>query len=209
MRCIFNNIKKIVLKMKWRKINSYNKTRIINLCDITKITVGKNSYGPLEVYSWGNQKEGLEIGSYVSIAQGVKFILGGNHNLETFTTYPFKVMFFNEKVEAWTKGKIIIKNDVWIGMDAIIMSGVEVGQGAIIAAGSVVTKNVPPYAIVGGNPAKLIKYRFSENLIKKMIEFDFEKINSKELKKLKELKELLYMKLDDRLYYEIIKKIKE
>jgi len=98
-------------------------------------------------------------------SEDVLFLLGGNHNIETFSTYPFKVMILGEKKEAWSKGPIIVEDDVWIGTRAMILSGVRIGQGAIIAAGAVVTKDVPPYSIVGGNPAKIIKYRFYKNLI--------------------------------------------
>ena len=74
--------------------------------------------------------------------------------------------------EAGTKGSIIVKDDVWIGTNAIICSGVTIGQGAIIAAGAVVTKDVAPYAIVGGNPAKVIKYRFDEEIRNKLLSID-------------------------------------
>ena len=114
----------------------------------------------------------MVIGSYCSIAEGVKFLLGGEHQINSISTYPFKVKVFGYKLEAGTKGSIIIKDDVWIGANAIICSGVTIGQGAIIAAGSVVTKDVEPYAIVGGNPAKVIKYRFDEEIRKKMLGID-------------------------------------
>lgn len=178
---IFNKLIKLyILKKKWRKKNFYNETTISRLCNIKNIQVGKLSYGQLNVYDWGTQGEGLEIGSYVSIANDVKFILGGNHRYDTISTFPFKVKLGKEKIEAYTNGKIIVEDDVWIGMGSIIMSGVKINKGAVIAAGSVVTKDVPPYAIVGGNPAKIIKYRFNEKTIKKIIgiEFDLKKINN-------------------------------
>ena len=84
-----------------------------------------------------------------------------------------------EKAEANSKGDIIIDDDVWIGYRAIVLSGVHVGQGAVIAAGAVVTKDVPPYAIVGGNPAKVINYRFDEDMIDKLLEFDYTGIDEK------------------------------
>ncbi|MGL6065566.1 MAG: DegT/DnrJ/EryC1/StrS family aminotransferase [Cetobacterium sp.] len=127
------------------------------------------------------------------IVNRYKFILGGNHEVNTFTTYPFKVIVLGEKNEAWTKGKILVKDDVWIGMDSMILSGVTIGQGAIIAAGSVVTEDVPPYVIVGGNPAKLIKYRFSEDLVEEMIMFNWSKID---ISKIKNVEKELYEKLN-------------
>lgn len=73
----------------------------------------------------------------------------------------------------YTKGTIEIGNDVWIGTSAVILSGVKIGHGAVVAAGSLVTKNIPPYAIVGGNPAKIIKYRFNEDKIKELLEMNW------------------------------------
>lgn len=168
----------ISLKKKWRKNNIHNSTHLVKLCNISNISVGKDSYGYLEVYDWGSEKEELRVGNYVSIANGVKFILGGNHNYNSLLTYPIKVTKFNEKVEAYSNGPIIIEDDVWIGMDSIIMSGVKIGKGAVIAAGSVVTKNIPPYAIVGGNPSKVIKYRFEKNIIDRLLKLNFNSINN-------------------------------
>ena len=118
----------------------------------------------------------MVIGSYCSIAEGVQFLLGGEHEVHTISTYPFKVKVFGYKSEAGTKGSIIVKDDVWIGTNAIICSGVTIGQGAIVAAGAVVTKNVEPYAIVGGNPAKVIKYRFDEGIRNKLLEIDISRL---------------------------------
>lgn len=151
----------------------------MNIFPIDCVQVGKMTYGPLEVHTWGASNEKLEIGHYCSIAEGVKFILGGNHYYHTFSTYPFKVMVMKEEKEAWSKGPIVIGNDVWIGMDSMILSGVTIGQGAVIAAGSVVTKDVPPYAIVGGNPAKVIKYRFEPQIIDRLLKIEFSNINDR------------------------------
>ncbi|MDX8334898.1 CatB-related O-acetyltransferase [Candidatus Cetobacterium colombiensis] len=191
-----------LFKKKWRSQNKHNQITPINKFPLEKVKVGKYSYGPIDVRSWGSSEEGLEIGNYVSIASGVKFILGGNHEINTFTTYPFKVMYLGDKVEAWTKGPIIVKDDVWIATDSIIMSGITIGQGAIVAAGSVVTKSVPAYAIVGGNPAKIIKYRYSKEIIDKMLEFDWSKID---LNKIEKLKKELY----EPLTLELVKKLKK
>lgn len=170
-------IRLIMFKKSWRKANPTNFTTPANLFPPRCVSVGKYTYGPLEVHSWGEENEKLVIGNYVSIASGVKFLLGGNHLIDTFSTYPFRVMVMGEKREAWSKGAIIIEDDVWIGMDAMILSGVKVGQGAVIAARSVVTKDIPPYAVVVGNPARIIKYRFNEELIEKMANVDFKKID--------------------------------
>ena len=114
----------------------------------------------------------LIIGKFCAIATGVKFIMNGaNHSLESFTTYPFGI--FGNCWEAGMaslqalapKGDTIIGNDVWIGYEATIMPGVKIADGAIIASKSVVTKDVPPYTIVGGNPATIIRQRFSDDVI--------------------------------------------
>ena len=191
---------RIFLK-KWRKLNRNNKTVPKNIFPIEKVSVGKNTYGTIEIQTYGVKDSKLEIGNFVSIAPGVKFLLDGNHEINTFTTYPFKVMFLKEKVEAYTKGPIIVKDDVWIGTDALILSRVVIGQGAIIAAGSVVTKDIPPYSVVGGNPAKIIKYRYSKEIIEEMIKFDWSKI---ETFKIDEIKKELYSPLT----LDLLKKIK-
>ncbi len=165
---LINYIKLHLLKKKYRKLNMHNLTSIKNFCDISKVCVGKMTYGELNVVDWSPEDKKLYIGNYCSIATGVQFILGGEHKLHTISTYPFKVQIFGEEKEATCKGNIIIKDDVWIGTNAIICSGITIGQGAVIAAGAVVTKDVPPYSIVGGNPAKIIKWRFEESLRKEL-----------------------------------------
>jgi acetyltransferase-like isoleucine patch superfamily enzyme len=168
------------------------------------VSVGKMSYGPLDVRYWGAENEKLTIGNYVSISSGVKFLLGGNHRYDTFSTYPFKVKVLGHQKEAWSKGEIIVDDDVWIGMDAMILSGVTIGKGAVVAAGSIVTKDVPPFAIVGGNPAKLIKYRFEKDLINLMIEFDYEILNNKVVE---ESIDKLYQPLNKDIYFSITAQI--
>ncbi len=114
----------------------------------------------------------LIIGKFCAIARDAKFIMNGaNHKMNCFTTYPFSI-FGNgwEKVqmrkdELPLKGDTVIQNDVWIGYDALIMPGVNIGNGSIIASRSVVVNNVEPYSIVGGNPAKIIRKRFSDEVI--------------------------------------------
>lgn len=115
----------------------------------------------------------LLIGKFCSIATGTKFIMGAaNHRISSVTTYPFQVFggLWSEKVPAHLsqlpfKGDTVIGNDVWFGRESIIMPGVKIGDGAIVAAYSVVTKDVPPYGVVGGNPARLVKMRFDDELI--------------------------------------------
>ena len=119
----------------------------------------------------------LIMGKFCALARGVKFIMNGaNHKLDGFSTYPFQI-FGNgwEKVmpqigELPYKGDMVIGNDVWIGYEAVMMPGVQVGDGAIIAAKSVVVSDVSPYTIVGGNPAKQIRQRFEDEVIRALLE---------------------------------------
>lgn len=129
------------------------------------------------LYHYPINREKLIIGKFCSIACGVKFLFNSaNHTLSSLSTYPFP-LFYEEwdlgksKVEnSWdNKGDIVIGNDVWIGYEAVIMAGVTVGDGAIIGTRAVVTKDVPPYTIVGGIPAKPIRKRFSDETIEALL----------------------------------------
>lgn len=119
----------------------------------------------------------LIIGKSCALAQGVKFIMNGaNHKLSGFSTYPFQI-FGNgwEKVmpdrdDLPYKGDTVVGNDVWLGYDSLILPGVHIGDGAIIAAKSVVTKDVPAYTVVGGNPARPLKQRFESNVVEALLE---------------------------------------
>lgn len=150
-----------IFELRWRKHNRHNYTCANNIFDTTRVSVGEYTYGNLNIMSWGNSNERLKIGSYVSIADNVYFILGGNHEVRGYMTYPVMAKRGLDKfLDAKSKGPIIIENDVWIGFGVIILSGVTIGRGSVVAAGSVVTKSFEPYSIIGGNPAKLIKRRF-------------------------------------------------
>lgn len=119
----------------------------------------------------------LIIGRFCALATGARFIMNGaNHKLDGFSTYPFSI-FRNgwERVEPSAedlpyKGDTIVGNDVWIGYESLIMPGVRIGDGAIIAAGSVVVSDVDPYMIVGGNPAKPIRHRFSQEVVDELLD---------------------------------------
>jgi acetyltransferase-like isoleucine patch superfamily enzyme len=154
---------------KWRKQNHHNETMPANFFKIDKVIVGKKTYGTLNVTDFSPTDTKLIIGGYCSISPGVQFLLGGEHQIDSISTYPFKVKCFEYEREASSKGNIVIGDDVWLGTNAIICSGVKIGQGAIIAAGAVVTKDVEPYTIMGGNPAKMIRYRFEEGIRDKLL----------------------------------------
>ena len=119
----------------------------------------------------------LVIGKFCAIARGVRFIMNGaNHRMSGFSTYPFNI--FGRGWERVTpaledlpnKGDTMVGNDVWLGYQALIMPGVTIGDGAIVAAGSVVTSDVEPYSIVGGNPARLLRHRFPAEVIAELLE---------------------------------------
>lgn len=155
------------------------------------MSVGKHSYGTLNVVSFNNRSH-LKIGNYVSIARDVIFLLDVEHTIDTISTYPFEKALLHGNDIAFSKGDIIIEDDAWIGFGATIMSGVTIGQGAVVAAKAVVTKDVPPYAVVGGVPAKVIKYRFDENIRKELLKVDYSKLSKKDVQKhLEELKKPL------------------
>jgi virginiamycin A acetyltransferase len=128
----------------------------------------------------------LVIGKFCSIGAGTKFVMnGGNHHTTWMTTYPFPI--FGHGWEAampasWpNKGDTVVGNDVWFGYDALVMPGITIGDGAIVATRAVVTKDVPPYAIVGGNPATVLRYRFDAPTIAGLLavrwwDWDVEKI---------------------------------
>lgn len=127
------------------------------------VEVGDFTYGIPNVQTWGENAK-LHIGKFCSIGKNVQIMMGGEHHTEWCTTYPFNVLmgdyFGASERLTKTKGDVWIGNDVWIGQDAKILSGVRIGDGAVIGAGAVVTKNVRPYEIVGGVPAKVIRLRF-------------------------------------------------
>ena len=131
-------------------------------------------------------------------------MMGSEHSYKGISTFPFKVKILGEKSEAETKGPILVKDDVWIGENVLILSGVTIGKGAVIAAGSVVVKDIPPYAIVGGNPAKIIKFRFSESVISSLNRIDISMLDDV---KIYENIDVLYQSVNDENVLEIINKL--
>ena len=172
-----------------------------NLIDLPNVEVGEYTYyddfenadnflkNVLYHYEFIGDK--LIIGKFCAIGSGTKFIMnGGNHELAPISTFPFGI-FGNgwEKIfdgvdltkKFPNKGDTLIANDVWIGHDAIIMPGVKIGNGAVIGTRAVVTKDVPDYAIVGGNPAKLIRKRFNEETIERLLKISWWNWNAEKI----------------------------
>ncbi len=176
MKKLLSVLRLYLKRKRWRRLNGHNNTHIVNETDLSRISVGNYSYGPLKVINAGGNNI-VKIGHFCSVAENVAFILCADHPTNIMSTFPFKVMCLQSQAnEAISKGDIVIDDDVWIGYGATILSGVHIGQGAVVAAGAVVSGDVPPYAIVGGVPAKVIKYRFSDEIIDALLEVDYSKL---------------------------------
>ena len=162
------------------------------------------------LYHYPIHREKLIIGKFCSIACGTKFLFNcANHTLKSLSTYTFPLFYEEWELEksnittAWdNKGDIVIGNDVWIGYEAVIMAGVHIGDGAIIAACAVVTKDVPPYTIVGGTPAKEIRKRFDTEVIQQLLKLKWWDWSTNKIRQClpyiaeRKLDELLAMKKD-------------
>lgn len=142
--------------------------------------VGKYTYGHTEINHISLRGGEYKIGNFCSIASNCKIYTGrGGHRKEFVSTYPFGAIYNNifpnnfSKLLVEDKGNVIIENDVWIGQNVTIMPGVCIGSGSIIANNSHVIKSCEPYSIIGGNPAKIIKKRFSESQIEKLLEIEW------------------------------------
>ena len=130
------------------------------------------------LYHYPVNGDRLVIGKFCSLACGARFLFNSaNHTLKSLSTYPFPIFWGeewgidkSEVASAWdNRGDIVVGNDVWIGYEAVVMAGVTIGDGAIVASRAVVTRDVPPYAIVGGVPAKVIKYRFDQATVESLL----------------------------------------
>lgn len=208
-QCIIQLYRTVKLSRKkhiWKKRNKHNGTQIVSDTNIFAIHVGNFTYGDLDVLATDDTTSELDIGCFCSIASDVKFFLTGNHMTNAFSTFPFTVRLFGKKSEDFSKGNIYVHDDVWIGQRAMIMSGVEIGQGAIVGGGAVVTKSVPPYAVVAGNPAIIKKYRFPEDIVSELLKIDYEKIDAN---KIGECADLLAEPVTAKNVKEIVRRLNE
>ena len=143
----------------------------------------------MQLKEW-NEGASLEIGSFCSLATGVVFMLGGNHRTDWISTFPFGHIFQEDlggqdiPGHPTTNGNIVVGNDVWIGQNATIMSGIKISDGAVIAANSTVVKDVGPYEIWGGNPAKIIRRRFDDDIIEELCEMKWWNMKIESIRKI-------------------------
>ena len=150
---IIQTIKTKIFQYRWRKLNQHNTTVAGSIFRNTKVTVGNGTYGTINIVAPASDEM-------------------GSHDYKRISTYPFQSKVYG--IKSNVSRRIIVEDDVWIGYGAIILAGVTLGKGAVIAAQSIVTKDVPPYSVWIGN--KVAKYRFSEEICKKLSAIDFHSI---------------------------------
>ena len=155
------------------------------------IQIGRHTYGVhKDLFFKPSEYAPVTIGNFCSIAPGVILVAHGDRRLDFPSLYPFRTKLWQLNVkrnrDATTKGPIHIGHDVWIGCNAIILSGVAIGVGAVIGAGAVVTKDVPPYAIVTGNPARIVRYRFNPDQIAALLKSAWWELPDESLRKLED-----------------------
>ena len=142
--------------------------------------IGRYTYGNPRILYKPEENHALRIGSFCSIAENVKIFLGtfGRHQTHLASTYPMGMVFNTEGIDLTRRDhnvdySVEIGSDVWIGRDVTVFSGVKIGHGVVVGTGSLVSKDIPPYAIVGGIPARIISYRFSENIIEELLDLEW------------------------------------
>lgn len=172
------------------------------------ISVGRFTYGfeNLTIRQW-NEGAALKIGAFCSLANNINIFLGGNHRTDWITTFPFGHIYQDELGGSYilghpsTKGDVVIGNDVWIGSGVTIMSGIQIGDGAVLSANACVVKDVAPYHIVGGNPAKSLKQRFEDEIVEILLQLKWWDLP---LENIKNISKILSSKPEKAMLFELI-----
>jgi len=157
------------------------------LIEVGLLTVGRHTYGTpiIDVYKGIERK--VFVGNFCSFSRGVIIVTGGEHPLNWVSTFPFRARWnltgAYEDGMPTSSGDVVIGSDVWIGTEAMILSGVTIGDGVIIAARSVVTGDIPPYAIVAGVPARILKYRFAQSIADQLLKIKWWEWDDERIKK--------------------------
>jgi acetyltransferase-like isoleucine patch superfamily enzyme len=175
-------------RRRWELLNRFLHARVpIRRWLPRGVVVGRHTYGHDKRTFPKDEGGRITVGAFCSIAQGVRILGGGEHVTTRASTYPFNGFWFDpakrSSPDAMDRGPTVIGNDVWIGMRATVLAGVTIGDGAVVGAGAVVSRSVPPYAVVVGNPARIIGYRFDESARARLLalqwwDWDDEEIHS-------------------------------
>jgi len=190
-------------KKKIRQLAKFYRGSAKFLQHYSRYEIGVGTYGLPIVHDW-QEGSTLRIGSYTSIAEQVEIFLGGHHRPDWVSTYPFPAMIPEaEHIEGFaiTRGDVIIGSDVWLCSKAVILSGVTIGHGAVIAAGAVVSRDVAPYSVVAGNPARHVRWRFPEDIRNALLEAAWWEWSEQEVRGVSHL--LCSNKVDDFLSYSV------
>lgn len=163
------------MKSKWRKRNPHNLTIAASLFNPDSVRVGRKTYGELHINLGTNPARRVTIGAFCSIAPQVSFIINP-HNYRFFSTWGWQIYAYHERNYDWEKKtEIVVEDDVWIGQGATILGGAVLRQGCVIGANTVVSGEIPPYAIYAGN--RIIRYRFTPEICEKLNRIDFARID--------------------------------
>jgi acetyltransferase-like isoleucine patch superfamily enzyme len=172
-KVIFKRLSRLDTGSELRRIKRIQDTRYSRKYKDAEVEIGNCTYGFPNILQGDEDKTiGVKIGKFCSISENVSIVLAGNHRPDFASTYPFNILLHSLDNRAdyghpLSKGDVIIGNDVWIGRDAMILDGITIGNGAVIGSRALVTKDIPPYSICAGVPAKPIKKRFSDDAIEK------------------------------------------
>ena len=171
---MFNKILLSIVNFRWKKNNQKNNIKLKSVIPLEMLDVGKATYGNLNIKVY-DKKAKIKIGNYCSIADNVVFLVGGEHDYKRISTFTFQSLIYKQKTKKNEKNDIVVDDDVWIGYESLILSGSHIGKGSVIGARSVVKGEIPPYSVYVGN--KIIKKRFSDEIINKLNDIDYSKID--------------------------------